>query len=168
MLAIIAVDPYTKTHNFGCSISIYVVVVGNGIIVCWCWSIDFSTSLHYIIKMNVCLFDSHMEVLTIRLLLISRASVTSPTVSSYLMNVSLSSPYQVLTELTHNRKLIQVIREYEMWVVGKLFIESPFTRSCTYLLHKGWAHTYQGSEKWHRSEERRVGKECRSRWTPYH
>ena len=24
------------------------------------------------------------------------------------------------------------------------------------------------SEKWFRSEERRVGKECRSRWSPYH
>ena len=24
------------------------------------------------------------------------------------------------------------------------------------------------SEKWIRSEERRVGKECRSRWSPYH
>src|SRR5438445_7236620 len=23
-------------------------------------------------------------------------------------------------------------------------------------------------EKWQRSEERRVGKECRSRWSPYH
>ena len=23
-------------------------------------------------------------------------------------------------------------------------------------------------EKWYRSEERRVGKECRSRWSPYH
>ena len=23
-------------------------------------------------------------------------------------------------------------------------------------------------EKWARSEERRVGKECRSRWSPYH
>src|SRR2546429_3670963 len=22
--------------------------------------------------------------------------------------------------------------------------------------------------RWHRSEERRVGKECRSRWSPYH
>ena len=22
--------------------------------------------------------------------------------------------------------------------------------------------------EWHRSEERRVGKECRSRWSPYH
>ena len=24
------------------------------------------------------------------------------------------------------------------------------------------------SDKWARSEERRVGKECRSRWSPYH
>src|SRR3712207_7044008 len=24
------------------------------------------------------------------------------------------------------------------------------------------------TEKWRRSEERRVGKECRSRWSPYH
>ena len=24
------------------------------------------------------------------------------------------------------------------------------------------------SAKWERSEERRVGKECRSRWSPYH
>ena len=26
----------------------------------------------------------------------------------------------------------------------------------------------KGAEPWHRSEERRVGKECRSRWSPYH
>ena len=26
----------------------------------------------------------------------------------------------------------------------------------------------EGSVKWFRSEERRVGKECRSRWSPYH
>ena len=25
-----------------------------------------------------------------------------------------------------------------------------------------------GSDDFHRSEERRVGKECRSRWSPYH
>ena len=26
----------------------------------------------------------------------------------------------------------------------------------------------QGTSEWTRSEERRVGKECRSRWSPYH
>ena len=28
--------------------------------------------------------------------------------------------------------------------------------------------TERGSMVWMRSEERRVGKECRSRWSPYH
>src|SRR5256886_13711671 len=27
---------------------------------------------------------------------------------------------------------------------------------------------FERIEVWHRSEERRVGKECRSRWSPYH
>src|SRR3989441_2689595 len=29
-------------------------------------------------------------------------------------------------------------------------------------------HVRQGGSLWERSEERRVGKECRSRWSPYH
>ena len=32
---------------------------------------------------------------------------------------------------------------------------------------KTWALKYFG-QKYFRSEERRVGKECRSRWSPYH
>ena len=28
--------------------------------------------------------------------------------------------------------------------------------------------TYDGASSFQRSEERRVGKECRSRWSPYH
>ena len=31
--------------------------------------------------------------------------------------------------------------------------------------NRGWRGGYRGSA---RSEERRVGKECRSRWSPYH
>ena len=31
-----------------------------------------------------------------------------------------------------------------------------------------WSSAYQNVEKELRSEERRVGKECRSRWSPYH
>src|SRR3712207_9035805 len=27
---------------------------------------------------------------------------------------------------------------------------------------------HRANEQWNRSEERRVGKECRSRWSPYH
>src|SRR2546430_15205259 len=35
--------------------------------------------------------------------------------------------------------------------------KSPYEETCFYLVHNGM-----------RSEERRVGKECRSRWSPYH
>ena len=31
----------------------------------------------------------------------------------------------------------------------------------------GWENRYENGV-WTRSEERRVGKECRSRWSPYH
>ena len=31
----------------------------------------------------------------------------------------------------------------------------------------GWVE-HNPTEIWERSEERRVGKECRSRWSPYH
>src|SRR5216684_8198386 len=36
----------------------------------------------------------------------------------------------------------------------------------TYALYQKW-DAYRGFNQW-RSEERRVGKECRSRWSPYH
>ena len=38
-------------------------------------------------------------------------------------------------------------------------------RSYFCIICNGWHVT---SKKEHRSEERRVGKECRSRWSPYH
>src|SRR3712207_6307180 len=36
------------------------------------------------------------------------------------------------------------------------------------LEHLGDKHTYEIMRTLNRSEERRVGKECRSRWSPYH
>src|SRR5260370_31914708 len=33
---------------------------------------------------------------------------------------------------------------------------------------KGFIGCHCASDTFHRSEERRVGKECRSRWSPYH
>src|SRR3712207_9134799 len=32
----------------------------------------------------------------------------------------------------------------------------------------GYEVAHVGHSQWNRSEERRVGKECRSRWSPYH
>src|SRR5436853_7544782 len=37
-----------------------------------------------------------------------------------------------------------------------------------WLLVSMWLNTLTKSQIWTRSEERRVGKECRSRWSPYH
>src|SRR5256885_5907722 len=36
------------------------------------------------------------------------------------------------------------------------------------LKYNGWSEYAEGVPKAFRSEERRVGKECRSRWSPYH
>ena len=45
-----------------------------------------------------------------------------------------------------------------------------YKKSDTYMFHK--YNKKAGNEtilgNWRRSEERRVGKECRSRWSPYH
>src|ERR1039458_1977397 len=52
----------------------------------------------------------------------------------------------------------------------KLFTTNVVVYGCIVavaMLLKGWAiSAYSSSHK--RSEERRVGKECRSRWSPYH
>ena len=45
----------------------------------------------------------------------------------------------------------------------KVYIEKPDEKDC---FHS--AVCYLPDYTWERSEERRVGKECRSRWSPYH
>ena len=49
---------------------------------------------------------------------------------------------------------------------GKVVIEED--GSYTYTLDEDKANPIAASETLLRSEERRVGKECRSRWSPYH
>ena len=39
---------------------------------------------------------------------------------------------------------------------------------CLMRLRREERHAALSEEEWDRSEERRVGKECRSRWSPYH
>ena len=36
------------------------------------------------------------------------------------------------------------------------------------IIDRGWSSPEEMRGSWARSEERRVGKECRSRWSPYH
>src|SRR5690554_6905346 len=47
-------------------------------------------------------------------------------------------------------------------------IESPVATICTGLAASMGSLLLSGGEKGRRSEERRVGKECRSRWSPDH
>ena len=50
-------------------------------------------------------------------------------------------------------------------------IRKPWYYCCrfvTWWCHMGHTHTSCGMGPENRSEERRVGKECRSRWSPYH
>ena len=46
-------------------------------------------------------------------------------------------------------------------------ITTPITQKITKDLRSG-DYVYITGEMYVRSEERRVGKECRSRWSPYH
>ena len=50
-------------------------------------------------------------------------------------------------------------------VIGKFLVKS-FT--ALVLFDTGASHSYISRGFVDRSEERRVGKECRSRWSPYH
>src|SRR5712691_5598190 len=92
-----------------------------------------------------------------------------------------------LTGLTHNVSMI----DYDAVCADKLpllteaacnFLEHAFgdarNRFERFCVENAWwmAHfvlfdalrDHYGKQLWNRSEERRVGKECRSRWSPYH
>ena len=62
---------------------------------------------------------------------------------------------------------------YHRIVVYLLFLILllPLAGTLLYSLATSWSASLLPSGltlKWYRSEERRVGKECRSRWSPYH
>ena len=52
--------------------------------------------------------------------------------------------------------------------IATLMSQTPCTECHGYRLHHKALHVFLSSIKQGRSEERRVGKECRSRWSPYH
>ena len=52
--------------------------------------------------------------------------------------------------------------------VPKVSIQSEFLGACSNTEHLGLFQSYLPHPNSERSEERRVGKECRSRWSPYH
>src|SRR2546430_13546483 len=52
-------------------------------------------------------------------------------------------------------------REYNALIESPCFSKGAMTCLSCHSMH-------QSDPNWQRSEERRVGKECRSRWSPYH
>ena len=55
---------------------------------------------------------------------------------------------------------------YTPW--KNVFNEAPWAQSATYTNGAKIMRWFIANEQLTRSEERRVGKECRSRWSPYH
>ncbi len=57
-------------------------------------------------------------------------------------------------------------------VIGKMMVELPVATSFYYAENNRWPDSVDELKAFclemDRSEERRVGKECRSRWSPYH
>src|SRR5256885_17231913 len=72
----------------------------------------------------------------------------------------LSVPAERLREEAQTVVFLAADRE-PMGVIGVADTIKPSTRKAIHTLHKEGLRVV-------RSEERRVGKECRSRWSPYH
>src|SRR2546429_1685888 len=64
--------------------------------------------------------------------------------------------------------LLRIVSPYELGTFG--FLNPIYTRGQAYLVQRNGSAAAAEFQKIidHRSEERRVGKECRSRWSPYH
>src|SRR5256885_15394026 len=99
---------------------------------------------------------------------------------------ALNVPQRVKVELNANglptgiRETVDKLRDVEniveIWHIDDEWWRKPVIRKCYEVLLKGGARvvlfvdlvTLEWFVQKPRSEERRVGKECRSRWSPYH
>src|SRR2546421_3060802 len=70
------------------------------------------------------------------------------------------------TLLGNRRKTRHLTRSRVRLICISVYIGRVFKRAAV----PGWSRESEPRKEWcgHRSEERRVGKECRSRWSPYH
>ena len=85
---------------------------------------------------------------------------------------ALPDPVGAISDMNYRPSGIQVGKmRVPLGVVGIIYESRPnvTAEAASLCLKSGNAAILRGgSEAIHRSEERRVGKECRSRWSPYH
>ena len=79
-----------------------------------------------------------------------------------------------LTTMTGNILLLSRLEKQEIVTGRTMFSLDEQIRQAILLLEPLWEKKHLNLDidltacKFYRSEERRVGKECRSRWSPYH
>src|SRR6266496_6276736 len=101
-----------------------------------------------------------------------RERITLDLIASYTFNLPSPAPAEV-TGLVFFFQAEDGIRD--LYVTGVQTCALPISSCCR---HSSWPSSSTCSRRrwaskpkqpcWKRSEERRVGKECRSRWSPYH
>ena len=80
-----------------------------------------------------------------------------------LSRVRLFATPWIQASLSHSKRIISFV--YILSHFSHVWLsETLWTVACQAPLSMGFSR----QEYWSRSEERRVGKECRSRWSPYH
>src|ERR1017187_5310967 len=75
------------------------------------------------------------------------------------LNVTCVNPDQAYTA---------VVRGGQDYAVTLKYLDQNWASDCSCPMHYDCKHTVAAMLELQRSEERRVGKECRSRWSPYH
>src|SRR5690554_8040898 len=88
-----------------------------------------------------------------------------------LLYLSVRELTQWQTDPQTRYEALEVIRPYIYTICGLLnkhFLQSSVVLDTKQLQVAQLAQALQGHLATGRSEERRVGKECRSRWSPYH
>src|SRR5699024_9882765 len=84
---------------------------------------------------------------------------------AYMVPLTVFTTYGIVSQLTKG----MLPMAYVVTLLTMLFTAYSYGRMVKAYPYAGSAYTYaQKSLNSHRSEERRVGKECRSRWLPHH
>src|SRR2546429_9150234 len=76
--------------------------------------------------------------------------------------VSARPGYQQFAKFSPDGRMVGFVRD------NNLYVTDLATGAETALTTDGGENVINGTSDWVRSEERRVGQECRSRWSPYH